>query len=553
MIEPLLQSHLEPIAARHRRLRLARRLALCWVAAAFAGLLLIAAHRLAGLNALVALPVLVVAAGFTALWLRQRNESWQPDYPAIARTIETKHPELHALLVTAVEQRPDPQTSRLNYLQERVVLEAIAESQKHNWLDAVPALRLNLAQAAQTAAFLFLLAVLLGLYQAPQGKGLGKLANKLALRNSVEVTPGDANLERGSGLVVLAKFTGTVPGAVTLVVQPLNQPAQRIPLAKNFNDPVFGYSFPEVSREFTYRVEYGTQVTRDFKVTVFEYPRLERADAEIKFPDYTKLQPKVIRDTRRVSAVEGSKLDMAFHLNKPVKSAMLVGRDKSHVPLAVETNKAAATLKGFEFATSRVYELRLVDIDGRTNKVPAQFFVDVTKNRAPELKFAFPRGDQRVTPLQELGFQGEAWDDFGLVAHGMTYVVAGSEPRQLTFGTNAAPDEKRKFEHVLKFEDLAVEPDELVSYYLWADDVGPDGEVRRTTSDLFFAEVRPFEEIFKPGEAGGGGQQQGQGQGNQAQKLAELQKQIMTATWNVQRNQPAGLKTAPAGKKFINN
>jgi hypothetical protein len=54
---------------------------------------------------------------------------------------------------------------------------------------------------------------------------------------------------------------------------------------------------------------------------------------------------------------------------------------------------------------------------------------------------------------------------------------------------------------------------------------------------MFFAEVRPFEEIFRPdqsGEAGGGNQ--GQGGGSQATKLAELQKQIVIATWKLERD-----------------
>jgi hypothetical protein len=57
---------------------------------------------------------------------------------------------------------------------------------------------------------------------------------------------------------------------------------------------------------------------------------------------------------------------------------------------------------------------------------------------------------------------------------------------------------------------------------------------------MYFAEVRPFDEIFREdqsGGGGGGGQQQG-GQ-SESQKLAALQKQIMSATWKLQREKPA--------------
>src|SRR5258708_31157149 len=36
---------------------------------------------------------------------------------------------------------------------------------------------------------------------------------------------------------------------------------------------IFGGSIAEVSTNFTYHIEHGGQQTRDFKVTVFEYPR----------------------------------------------------------------------------------------------------------------------------------------------------------------------------------------------------------------------------------------------------------------------------------------
>jgi len=56
---------------------------------------------------------------------------------------------------------------------------------------------------------------------------------------------------------------------------------------------------------------------------------------------------------------------------------------------------------------------------------------------------------------------------------------------------------------------------------------------------VFFAEVRPFEEVFRPDQSGSGengGQSGGQGSGDERVRLAELQKQIVVATWNLQRN-----------------
>ena len=93
-----------------------------------------------------------------------------------------------------------------------------------------------------------------------------------------------------------------------------------------------------------------------------------------------------------------------------------------------------------------------------------------------------------------------------------------------------------------------MQTDDLIAYFVWADDTGPDGEPRRTTSDMFFAEVRPFEEIFRAGQAGEGEGGEGPPPGNPAAKLTELQKQIISATFKLQR-QHAGMKAATPAPK----
>ncbi|HZJ13484.1 MAG TPA: hypothetical protein VFD27_00460, partial [Chthoniobacteraceae bacterium] len=538
MTTPLLKLALAPIVERRRQVRLLWRLAACWgvgAALAFAG----------AFSSPLPLIFLVTLAAYIVWKVSAR---WEPDYREIARLVERQHPELHALLLTAVEQQPDRKSGELHFLQKRVIQDAIVESRKHSWIDAVPTSRWVGVAVLQ---FLLLFALAFSLARMPRGSQSTNQPGALA-KDAVEVTPGDTSIERGSGLVVLAKFGPQVPSEAMLVLQPLNAAAQRIALVKNLDDPIFGGGVPEVDGDLTYHIEYAGKSTPDYRVTVFEHPRLERADATIRYPEYTHLPEKQIPDTRRVTAVEGSQLAVEFQLNKPVKSAKLVGKDQSIVPLEVDSQKAVATLKNFPLKNGQTYELKLEDSDGRANKLSSQLVVNVQANRRPDLKFKAPKGDQSVTALQEVSFKAEAWDDFGMPAYGLNYTVAGQEPEEVIVGHDSKPDEHLMMEHLLQLEKLSVEQDQLVSWYLWADDFGPDGKVRRTASDMFFAEVRPFEEIFRPGHEGAGQQgqqQQGQSpQGEQAQKLAEMQKQIITATWNLKRAEDAHGTGQPSDK-----
>jgi hypothetical protein len=70
---------------------------------------------------------------------------------------------------------------------------------------------------------------------------------------------------------------------------------------------------------------------------------------------------------------------------------------------------------------------------------------------------------------------------------------------------------------------------------------------------MFFAEVRPFEEIFREDESQQGGQQgasPGGQQGEQTEQLLELQKQVITASWNLDRKR-AGTPVADSFKEDV--
>jgi putative Ca2+/H+ antiporter (TMEM165/GDT1 family) len=542
MIAPLLNEHLEPVARRYRRLQLWRGLAICW---ALAGLLAVALGAF-GLDYRIAVPLVGFLGFAAALWMGLGCLSAKSDAHWLALQIEQQHPELKTVLLAALEQKPDAD-GQFSFLQQRVIAEAVVHGRNLGWADAFPARKLALAHVAHLGAFAFFVAALMGLRTNSIAVAQEAAAAKAAL-DSVSVTPGDTQVERGNSLVVLAKFEGRLPPGATLVLGAGTNVTRTIALTKALDDPVFGGTVPEVNEDFSYRVEFAGQRTKEFSVKVFEHPKLERADAKIQFPAYTQLQEKTIEDTRRVSAVEGSTLGYTLQLNKPVKSARLVPRrqDGEVIPLTADAAKPFATLANFPLVTSATYALELVDADGRSNKVSAQFVFDALRNRVPELKLLAPRGDQRVSALQEIRFEAEAWDDFGLRGYGIAWSLGGAEPTLLQLGEGVPAKEKRQFSHLLRLEELGAAPDQLVAWFVWADDVGPDGELRRNASDMFFAEVRPFEEIFRQGEGGGeeeggqppGGQQSG---AQQMGKLAELQKQIINATWKLRRQQGTAL------------
>jgi hypothetical protein len=545
MMETRLQLRLRPLAQMLRDTRLYRALTIGWLVAATVGLALYVAEILIGRafhEEIFLVPLILAVILAAVVVIRQKGRA--DDFLEVIREIEPHQPEVQHLMLAAAEQRPAKDSAAFNFLQLRVIEEALAHPGQADWRRKLGR-RLARAQIAFAGAFGMLILVTTLLHRT-ETQGAPVFAS--LLRDEITVTPGDTQVERGTGLVIAARFGGTPPGEATLVLNSATGKESRLAMSRRLADPVFGASLAEVSEPGVYHVEYRGKKTRDFKIAIFEFPALVRADAELHYPAYTGLTNRTIRDTLRVSAVEGSHLSYSLQLNKPVVRARWVGQEQS-ITLATQSN-AVAILPDYLLTNSARYALELLDADGRTNKFPTDFILQALTNQPAVVKLVFPKGDPRVSPLQEVQLQAEASDDFGLVKYGIGYGLAGQEPQFVELGQSAPANAKRQFNYVVSLESLGADVDQVVAYFAWADDYGPDGQVRRTFSDMYFAEVRPFEEVFRQDQSGAGdnanqggsrGQGQGQGQaggGDPRVRLTDLQKQIVIATWNLQREKP---------------
>lgn len=540
-IEEALRRQLQPVVERRRRLSLAWRLALYWLVCGLAGLALLGADRLFGWRTPLALGILGAVTVAVTCWAIYRSRRLRPDYRAIARNIEQEHPDLKALLLAAVEQKPDGPDGQFGYLQRQVLVQAVSHALRHDWVQSVSTGQFALAHLGRLAALVFLGLVLVALVPWHSGPGSRAGVGLLGDRYGITVTPGDAEVEKGSPVVITARFDGRLPASVELLYGPAGQPPQRMALTKSLNDPVFGGMLAEVSSDLLYRVVYAERSTRDYTIGIYQRPELVRADAKITYPAYTKLPEKTVEDTRQISVVEGSQVTLTFTLNKPVTSARLAPKAGIAPALEIDGQYPNVLTTSFTATESQQYELHLADASGRSNKLPPRFGIDVQKNLPPQIAPVFPGNDVVVSPLEELTLEARVSDDYGLTGYGLTYSLAGTEGNDITLGGTEASNQSPQIHYLLALEGLKAQPDQLLTYYFWADDIGPDGRPRRTASDMYFAEVRPFDEVFRESQSfqDQQSQEQQQGQGDQqnasADQLARLQKQIISATWNIKQ------------------
>ncbi|MEM1295163.1 MAG: hypothetical protein AAGH89_07340, partial [Verrucomicrobiota bacterium] len=512
MISNILKHRLAPILEAEQNLRRHRVTALAIGIACLVGVILWLTNR-DGSSAGQGLVLfwIIGSIGFlVAMW------NWLGTKPAdlrnVARKLEERFPELDGRLLTAVDVEADESGEHLGYLEERVVFEAIDHSVHNFWDRNYERTQRRWAAAFHVMAMIGFALVTMLLLTIPSTKP--EIAeettpeSELLADTQIVVHPGDTEVEKGTKLVVEARFEGTVPNDANLeMISPESgEVLDSWEMRRNLEDPVFGTVVPRVNEPVQYRIAYAETNSETFDVGIYVHPELEQADVTITPPEYAEQKPKTVKDVRKVTALEGSKLAFNFKVNKPVSAAELFGEDESVIPLEIDPEDPTRLIARFQPDEEKKYRLHLVDEDDRGNKTPPWFTVSLKKNQPPKLELAFPGKDSEVSALEEMALEGKVWDDLGVTRVGAT-VSIGEQSAELIMNEDKLKGQKKHdFGTLLALEDYEAEPTQLVSYHFWAEDVGPDGEPRRTESDMYFAEVRHWEHIFREGTP-----QEGQG------------------------------------------
>ncbi len=462
------------------------------------------------------------------------------DLNALAERVERQYPDLDQKLLTAI-QPAKPNESE--FLRSKLIEEALSHAKRTEWDKAVSGSRLSVLWCLQWCLLLATVSIPLLMRGVPSGNR-SLASGKRELLTDWQIEPGDAEVERGTDLLVTVRFPDEFAEEIRLVAESVDGQTQTVGLQRSLKDPIASTTLRRVKNPLRYRIESETKKSESFAIEVFEHPGVVQSDAFIQSPVYAGQEEKNVPSTRRVSVVDGAQVTWNLKLNKDVASAEWIDEAGESIQLT-PTQEDATQYRIPESPTASTrYRLRLTDHQGRSEKVSEEFIVKVIPNREPALKLT-SASDQRVSPIQEMMVGAKVQDDFGIHRAGISVSVGDREPNEIELigaSLEKAEIKKKELLHLIDLESWQAKADQLVTYHFWSEDLDRDGQPRRVDSEMFFAEIRPFEELFREGDASATQQrqqQQQQQQGSQgaqqAEELAELQKKIISATWNLLR------------------
>jgi len=468
----------------------------------------------------------------------------KPRLRETAREVESENSGLKGVLLTAIEQ---PGSRGASYLQRKVIETAVMHGAGTPWVGSTLPRQIRTAKVwggvAKVAFFVLITYGFVKLQQpdAEVEQQKTSLSGKARETTTSTVTPGDAEVELGGRLIVEARFDGRIPGEASLVlVNSDGTERNRFAMNRTVDASIFGGVITDIASDGKYRVEFEGGKSETYRITTFEYPALVKVDATVTPPAWMEQPATEVKNSMNFSVPEGSRVDFRVAVNKPLAEAELYGEDKAIVPLV--TSKANPLLLdgSLQPVKTQKYRVHLVDDRQRGNKQPPSITVRVLPNLAPKIEVVFPKRDLAVSPIQELPVEGKVWDDSGVQRAGAVFMLGGDSKEVVLCDGPTKGGKPREVKTLFDLEPLKARPRQLVSYYLWAEDKGANGQTRRSMSDMFFAEVRHYEDIFREMEAppGAGGEEQK----GQADELVNLQKQVVNATWRLVRDAAAGKK-----------
>ncbi len=350
------------------------------------------------------------------------------------------------------------------------------------------------------------------------------VAYVLPARLLIDVTPGTSKVRAGTPLTVTARVRGLDAGLVPELKYGSGDSAGTVRMTPAA-DGSFTATFERVTTSFPYFVTAGPARSDEFAIEVIRPARVTRIDVRYTYPQGLGLESRVEEDRGDIYGPAGTKVELTVTTDKPVARGAITMADGSTLPLGAGAQVLTASMP---IRADGSYRVALTDVDGLENPGDTEYFIRMLNDRPPDVRVMRPGGDRQVSPLEEVTIEARADDDFGVAALEIVFQVPGKKDTVVPFETGRAVTASGQ--HLVQLEDLGVKPGDFVTYHARARDVGQGRRGTETRSDIFFLEVKPFEEVFVAAQSQAMGMQGG---GSQLQELAEAQKEIIAATWKL--------------------
>jgi hypothetical protein len=294
-------------------------------------------------------------------------------------------------------------------------------------------------------------------------------------------------------------------------------------------------SFSQTGR-FKYRFETGSASTDWNKLTVCEPPGIESMMADVALPKRPPRRKWVRPYTEQVQnntleVIQRSDVTLNVQTTDKLKEVVVTGLDGKQLTKLL--NGAQQFSYSFNADTSGSIKFHLVNEQGLANNDVPDLEVRVKTDEPPKFKLVSPEGDYLATDVASVPIIFEVTDDFGLDSVNMYLEIPGQQPEELGIPVEEGARSKI-FTHIIELERYSLNVGDSVLFYAQARDIdtGSAIEKRTSRSDMYFIEIRPYRQNWRP-RPGGGPSQGGASPPVELLNILEYTRAILKKTWDI--------------------
>ena len=481
------------------------------------------------------LTLLALAAWFCLRPLRRRVDDLQ-----VALYLEEHEPGLRSIVLSAVDARRGEVADVSAQLVDQLEARALEACAARNFGDEAERVRqrnalLRLGLAGLALAMLALAPPAFLRTGAPALLQAWESASEVSPYR-IDLAPGDIEIARGADQLIAATIEGYDGDGVQLFTSGDRGETWQVADMPSTRPGVFETFLFDVAADTDYYVSGAGRDTAVYRLSVIEIPAVESIGLRYHFPDYTMLPPRTVEDSGDIAALVGTRVEVVVEPTIGIPGGALEFAGGERIEL--RRGEDGRWVGEFVVRQDDSYRVILQRASGIEVETVSEYSIVALTDQIPSVSILSPGRDSKVSMIEEAVLRVEANDDQGIASLELVMSINGEAEQRIPL----LPDEPGaarnvEAEHIVYLEDLGLQPGDLISYYVHAEERAPDDSRRTATSDIFFYQVRPFSNNFRRAEqqAGGGGGGGG-GSGEQQGQLAEQQRQFVVATFKMIRD-----------------
>ncbi|MBT5485307.1 MAG: hypothetical protein HOK55_11315 [Gammaproteobacteria bacterium] len=399
---------------------------------------------------------------------------------------------------------------------------------------------------------------------------------------SITVTPGDQSVRLGANLRVMAVMEGFTPDDAVIHVRGTGGQWQDVEMVKS--PAGFEFTFFSLQENMNYFITTTGIRSPEYTIQVVEVPGIESLELTYNYPEWTERDPETF-ELGDIRTLPDTRIELKITTTAPLPDGELVLNETGQ-GLSVDGVEATT-----EFMVTDEGEYYIAAIvGGEQVRLSDDYFIRIAEDGKPVIEFIRPGGDWNASNIEEVTARIEASDDFNLEALTLKYSVNGGDWQSVSLAENIRDITA---EHIFMLEDIRVPEEEIVETNVGAftvvtseeeriqkseDDyinlmIGSDdseapapaevplvpgdlisfyaeGNDRTQTvrTDMFFIQIQSYARRYSQSQLSGGGG--GGGGGGPQDEISNRQRQIITSTWNLIREQA---EDASAGQVQVNS